>query len=414
MATRIALALLCALTTSFTPPTPRRTEVKLRKTRGAGGDLVDPDAPEPDDDAMTELRERMMQEELKQRKQTIKEGKGNRLSAQYVELLTAQHPSELVGAFYREADPRVQVAIQDAIMGMLGAGAVDIEFTTTGSRIAELCFRLQMTGYMLRNAEYVLALQDVLKLAPTGRTPAQLRAAFSRVDTDNSGYIDADEVQNLFDDVYGDLPDTASTAEINDLKQRKKADVESFVRFFDTNSDGKISFAEFCRALGGADASPAQQALDKFSDGAKLLEAPSTPTPITGELKVGDRTVEASDYVAELKQEAARLKNELATYAQSSGQNSLAAIGQYIASIDPEQRDLLVSKMTPEAREAAAELVNYVLKDSSPEGAGQKLEPDQQVTMERRILDQICRWQIVVGYRLRELEASGEARRRLG
>jgi Ca2+-binding EF-hand superfamily protein len=412
MATRIALALLCTVT-SFTPPTPHRAEVKLRKTRGAGGDLVDPDAGAPDDDVMTELRERMMQEELKQRKQTIKEGNGNRLSAQYVELLTAQHPSELVGAFYREADPRVQVAIQDAIMGMLGAGAVDIEFTTTGSRIAELCFRLQMTGYMLRNAEYVLALQDVLKLAPTGRTPAQLRAAFSRVDTDNSGYIDADEVQNLFDDVYGDLPDTASTAEINDLKQRKKADVESFVRFFDANSDGKISFAEFCRALGGADASPAQQALDKFSD-SKLLEAPSTPTPITGELKVGDRTVEASDYVAELKAEAARLKNELATYAQSSGQNSLAAIGQYIASIDPEQRDLLVSKMTPEAREAAAELVNYVLKDSSPEGAGQKLEPDQQVTMERRILDQICRWQIVVGYRLRELEASGEARRRLG
>ena len=57
----------------------------------------------------------------------------------------------------------------------------------------------------------------------------------------------------LFDDVYGDLPATASTAEINDLKQRKKADVESFVRFFDANSDGKISFAEFCRALGGAE-----------------------------------------------------------------------------------------------------------------------------------------------------------------
>ena len=146
MATRIALALLCTVT-SFTPPTPHKAPlIKLRKTRGAGGDLVDPDAGAPDDDAMTELRERMMQEELKQRKQTIKEGKGNRLSAQYVELLTAQHPSELVGAFYREADPRVQVAIQDAIMGMLGAGAVDIEFTTTGSRIAELCFRLQMTG----------------------------------------------------------------------------------------------------------------------------------------------------------------------------------------------------------------------------------------------------------------------------
>ena len=45
---------------------------------------------------------------------------------------------------------------------------------------------------------------------------------------------------------------------------------------------------------------------------------------------------------------------------------------------------------------------------------GQTLGADQQVTLERRVLDQICRWQIVVGYRLRELEASGEAKRRLG
>ena len=93
---RVALALLCALTvTSFTPPTQRRRyetaedagrRRRFRGPRRSGA---------PDDDAMTELRERMMQEELKQRKQTIKEGKGNRLSAQYVELLTAQHPSEL-------------------------------------------------------------------------------------------------------------------------------------------------------------------------------------------------------------------------------------------------------------------------------------------------------------------------------
>ena len=47
-------------------------------------------------------------------------------------------------------------------------------------------------------------------------------------------------------------------------------------------------------------------------------------------------------------------------------------------------------------------------------GAGPTLAPDQQVTLERRVLDQICRWQIVVGYRLRELEASGEAAKRLG
>ena len=42
MATRIALALLCTLTTSFTPPTPRPT-YETAEDEGAGGDLVDPD-----------------------------------------------------------------------------------------------------------------------------------------------------------------------------------------------------------------------------------------------------------------------------------------------------------------------------------------------------------------------------------
>ena len=43
MATRIALALLCGDRASRRR---RRTEVKLRKTRGAGGDLVDPALPD--------------------------------------------------------------------------------------------------------------------------------------------------------------------------------------------------------------------------------------------------------------------------------------------------------------------------------------------------------------------------------
>ena len=116
----------------------------------------------------------------------------------------------------------------------------------------------------MRNAEYVLALQDVLRLAPSGRTPAALRAAFQRVDADGSGYIDAREVQRLFDEVYGEPPAGASKPELADLSRRKQADVESFVRFFDSNKDGRISFKEFCAALGGADASPAQLALEAF------------------------------------------------------------------------------------------------------------------------------------------------------
>jgi len=417
---RLIFAAALAAAAAFRPPCatrithqPRRPSPCSNPRRAAAAlrALAKDDMPEEDTEEIKELRERMLAEELRARAGELKEGGSNRLAAQYVKLLTEQHPSELVGRFYATASIPVQAAMQDAIAGLLGAGAVDLEVTTTGSRVADLCFRLQMTGYMLRNAEYVLALQEVLSLAPAGRTPAQMRAAFQRVDRDASGYIDVGEVGALFDDVYG------PTDGDRGLAQRKKADVESFVAFFDKNKDGRISFDEFCDALGGADATPAQLALEKYGGARPQLEAPEAAAPaVSGELTVGDRTVGAAEYVDELRREAARLKRELAAAARTGpGADSLAAIGSYVASLEPEKRDLLTASMTPDAREAAAELVKYVLKEPGAGGdEGQTLGADQQVTLERRVLDQICRWQIVVGYRLRELEASGEAKRRLG
>ena len=398
--------------------------VRLRPVRAGGGGeraAPDDDVGAPDDAMMAELRERMLAEELRAKKDEVRGG-GNRLAAQYVALLTRQHPSELVTDFYASASPEAQGAIQDAIVGLLGAGAVDAEFTTTGGLVAELCFRLQMTGYMLRNAEYVLAVQKVLALAPAGRTPAAMRAAFQRVDADGSGYIDAAEVATLFDDVYGDPPAGATAAEANELRSRKAADVASFVRFFDANADGRISYDEFCAALGGADATRAQRALEAYGGAAsvdrQLPAAGAAPAPeIGGELRVGGATVSAADYVAELRAEADRLRTALARASGPSTPSAFAAIGTYIASLAPDQRELLTSTMTPDARDAARGLVDYVLSGSGGVGAdGERraLAPDQQVTLERQVLDQICRWQIVVGYRLRELEASGEAAKRLG
>ena len=404
---------------------PRPASALHKKTRG---EIVSDDVGEPDDEMMAELRERMLAEELKSRSSELREGGSNRLAAQYVMMLTQQHPSELVRDFYLNASPAAQGAMQDAIVGLLGAGAVDAEFTTTGGRVAELCFRLQMTGYMLRNAEYVLAVQQVLELPQAGRTPAALRAAFQRVDVDDSGFIDRGEVEALFQEVYGldDLPEDADRASVNDLKAKKAADVASFLRFFDANKDGRISFAEFCQALGGADATRAQIALEKYGGGAprdRLAlsapdDAPPPLPPVGGEITVGDRTVDAAEYVAELKAEAAKLKAELARSAAGGGGNAFTSIGEYIASLDESQRELLTSTMTPDARDAAQELVKYVLSgtggDVDDDGNAKTLAADQQVTLERRVLDQICRWQIVVGYRLRELEASGEATKRLG
>ena len=50
-----------------------------------------------------------------------------------------------------------------------------------------LLLQLQMTGYMLRNAQYVLALRRLLGI--TGRTGDEFRAAFDSVDIDGSGTL---------------------------------------------------------------------------------------------------------------------------------------------------------------------------------------------------------------------------------
>ena len=92
-------------------------------------------------------------------------------------------------------------------------------------------------SYMFRNAEYVLALKDLMNL----RGDANLedyKEAFDRLDSDRSGYIETDEVKQLLDDVYeGKTP---------------KYEVENFVQFFDENKDGRISWQEFEQGLGAA------------------------------------------------------------------------------------------------------------------------------------------------------------------
>ena len=63
----------------------------------------------------------------------------------------------------------------------------------------------------------------------------EFKASFRRFDKDNSGYITAEEVEQLLFDVYGFPP----------LEQ----EVEMFMEEFDANRDGRISWEEFQGAL---------------------------------------------------------------------------------------------------------------------------------------------------------------------
>ena len=67
---------------------------------------------------------------------------------------------------------------------------------------------------------------------------------------------------------------------------------------------------------------------------------------------------------------------------------------------------MLTSGISEDVVTAMRQLVNFILRSPSGEGA---LDKDTAVTLEQAKLQQLCLYQLVLGYRLREAEATGEA-----
>jgi len=375
---------------------------------------------------------------LRQRASDAKSGRvGPPLSL--FRIMTSQSPNEAVSDFVSTADPQVVEAMGGAVQSLLGglvnpAVGVETIVKASGERLGNLCFQLQMTGYMFRNAEYVLALKDLMNI----RGPATLddyRQAFCKLDTDESGYIESVEVEDLLSDVYkGDIP---------------KYEVEAFLRFFDSNKDGKISWNEFESGLGAISSSDstgrkfAAAALpgsileeddnndkdDNFND--ELSSEPSVSGKVKVELKNGKVIeVEAREYIKKLKEEAEALKDALEQERgrfQQQQQSPVAGmtsdgpskggadgIAVYILSLQGNFKSL-TEGISSDVVEAMKLLVDYVLASGrNGDNKGKKNITDKkEMEIPGSALQQLALWQLVLGYKLREAEATGDYRKLL-
>lgn len=137
------------------------------------------------------------------------------------------------------------------------------------------------------------------------------------------------------------------------------------------------------------------------------------------ELESGETIkVEAKEYIESLKAEAEALKRALrqdtlgpqssnSLVGTSQPRDDFGGIAQYIAS---RQGDItaLTEGIQPEIVETMKKLVDFVLEGG--ENGPRKDVPKDQIEMELpgSALQQLALWQLVLGYRLREAEATGD------
>jgi len=366
-------------------------------------------------------------EELQKRMDQIMLGKSPP-SQKLFQLMTVESPNEAIVRFVADADPQVVQAMSGAVSSLLGglsnpSTGVETIVKASGERIASLCFQLQMTGYMFRNAEYVLALKKLMKLSPSA-TVKDYYSAFKKLDTNDSGYIEAQEVRNLLDQVYGETGATPSF------------EIKAFLEFFDTNSDGRISWEEFEKGLSNF----SKQELDEQMRQSSFLlsgsddveedddkeEEETITVSGTIEIELGDgrvMEVEADEYVKSLKAEAEKLKKAIERVDGKDKMmpvDDVEGLASFIAAKKGDMQSL-TKGIKPEVVEAMKLLVDFVLDNGNEEDGKKKPEPatarekymrkNERMSSEMELpgaaLQQLALWQLVLGYRLREAEAKG-------
>ncbi len=210
-------------------------------------------------------------------------------------------------------------------------------------------FQLQMTGYMFANAEYRASLSQTLGSSNT----LMLNGESNQ---DGKAWLDGKRI------------------------------------------DGKI------KVRYGASAN--KSSIDDES------ESPS-PSPFGMEVEV-----DAEAYMAELRGEVSRLREELDATKQAKEEEIRKDLLAYIRTLPKQELSQLTGTMSPEVLEAMKGLVTAVLagiggnelEELAGIEDGNKIGPNTVTEQSGEALAQLCMWQLVVGFNLRELEVREEFR----
>jgi len=299
----------------------------------------------------------------------------------YLRVVSRLAPSDLIARFTATASPRVQDAVRTTVLGLIG-GLPQMAFETktvaTGERLASLMFQLQMTGYMFKNAEYRLSLSQSL-----GRTDRMLPGG-----------------------IGGAGGEEEDARAVREGRGRLKGKIK--VRY------------------GGGGGEDSSEDADEDANGNKEEES-NQQKPTTSFSTPGmEVEVDAQAYMSELRGEVSRLRDELDATKQAKEEEIRKDLLMYIRTLPQQELQQLTGTMSPDVLEAMKGLVTAVLagigEDDDGEGEGggvlddplgggaNRIGPSTVTEQSGEALAQLCMWQLVVGFNLRELEVREEFR----
>lgn len=241
------------------------------------------------------------------------------IARKYVELVENLTPNEMLMKFSETAPKYVQEAAKSTIvtiMGTLPSYALDAALITTSSKLANLIYQMQMTGYMLKNGEYRMSLTRTLKGLPK-------------------------------------LPERSSL---------KAANVS----------------------------------VDPLMRGTKVIGEVTMKTA-TGE----NVQVDASELMFALSKEIESLRTELSLIRNERETELKMNLLTYIQALPERDMKRLTSDISDDVMDSMKMLVSALMERLGIDITGPEMVIQQSVNA----LSQLCMWQIVVGYKLREMEA---------
>mmetsp|Transcript_48501 Transcript_48501/g.58725 ORF Transcript_48501/g.58725 Transcript_48501/m.58725 type:complete len:447 (+) Transcript_48501:183-1523(+) len=134
------------------------------------------------------------------------------------------------------------------------------------------------------------------------------------------------------------------------------------------------------------------------------------PSPSSSPLSV---EVDADAYLAELRAEVRNLRKELSETRESKMESIRKDLLVYIRTLPPQELKQLTATLSEDVLDAMKGLVNNVMA-GIVEGEGENVVgPDTVMEQSGEAMAQLCMWQLVVGYNMRELEVREEMKQAL-